>query len=155
VTVYAGLAAARWEEVATGLGVASVLVVAVGLAKRRAAAIPAGVALAATAYGIAVTSRDPAFDRASIVVAALLLVSAELAFWSLELAAPVRFEPAILTRRVVLIAALGLAALAAAGLVAVAASQAADRSLLLTGLGVAAAVVVAALLTRPGRADGR
>ncbi len=146
VGAYAGLAAARWQGACAGLSVASIVVLAAAVAKRRAAVIPPAIALAASAYGVAVASRDPELDRAAVVVAALLLVAAELGFWSVELAAPVRYEARILTRRAALVAALGLGALATSGVIALAASQEADRSLVLQGLGVAAAVAIVGLI---------
>jgi hypothetical protein len=142
------LSAVRWEETVTGLALAAVGVLAVALRRRRPAAIPLAVLLLGAAYGVAVAAQDPAFDAASVLVASLLLVVAELGFWSLELATPVRYEPEILTRRLVLVAALGLGALGAAAVVGAAATQEAERSLLLAGLGIAAAAAVLALIAR-------
>jgi hypothetical protein len=137
----------------------SVAMLGAALWKRRPAGISAAILLAGMAYGVSAVDSDPTFDRASIVVAALLLLAAELCFWSLELAAPIRYEPAILARRLALVTALGLGALCAAGVVAAAAARNADPSLLLQGLGVAAAVAIVAGLAgliriHPGR-NGR
>jgi hypothetical protein len=96
---HAGLTAARWQDVTAVLAGASVVLLGTALWKRRAAGIPAAILLAGMAYGVALASTDPAFDRASVVIAALLLLAAELGFWSLELAAPINYEPAILVRR--------------------------------------------------------
>lgn len=123
-------------------------VLAFGLWRRRAEAIPPAVLLAGAAYGVSVASRDPDFDGASVAVAALLLLIAELAFWSLELATPVRYGQALLARRLALVAALGLGALATAALVGAAAARDAEQSLLVEGLGVAAAVLVVAVIAR-------
>jgi hypothetical protein len=131
---------------------ASVVVLGTALWKRRAAGIPAAILLTGMAYGVALASTDPAFDRASVVIAALLLLAAELGFWSLELAAPINYEPAILVRRLALVTALGLGALCAAGVVAAAAARDVDPSLLLEALGVAAAVVTVAALAVLARA---
>lgn len=148
IGAYAGLSAVRWQEWAAGLAGASVVVLAAALRLQRASAVSAAVLLSGSAYGVAVAGRDPAFDSASILVAALLLVVAELGLWSLELAAPVGYGAGILTRRVALIGALGLGSLCAAAAVGAAAAQDAERSLLLEGLGVAAAVAVVALIAR-------
>jgi hypothetical protein len=145
---YAALSAGRWQGIAVGLAGASVLICLLGLWKRRPAGILSAVLLAGAAYGLSVAGRDTGFDLASILVAALLLVAAELGLWSLELASPVRYEPAILTRRAALVAVLGLGSLCAAAAVGAVAAQEAERSLLLLGLGVAAAVAVSALIAR-------
>jgi hypothetical protein len=138
----------RWQEWAAGFGGASVVVLAAALWRRRAWAVPAAVLLSGAAYGVALVGRDPAFDSASILVGALLLVVAELGFWSLELATPVSYGVELLTRRVALVAVLGLGSLCAAAAVGAAAAQDAERSLLLEGLGVAAAIAVVALIAR-------
>lgn len=148
---YAALSAVRWEAATAGLAGASVVVLAGALRRRRAAWVPAAVLLCGAAYGVALVSRDPAFEGASVVVAVLLLLVAELGLWSVELAAPVRYEPALLTRRLGLVAALGLGSLLAAALVGAAAAQEAERSLILEGFGVAAAVGVVALIARLAR----
>jgi hypothetical protein len=144
VGAHAGLAAVRWQDVTAVLAGSSVAVLGAALWKRRAAAIPLAILLSGMAYGVSVASSDPAFDRASAVVAALLLLAAELGFWSLELAAPIRYEPMILAHRLALLTALGLGALCAAGVVAATAERDADPSLLLEGFGVVAAVVIVA-----------
>jgi hypothetical protein len=148
VGAYSYLLAVRWEEFAAGLAVASVALLAAASKRSLAALIPIAVLLGGAAYGVSVSSRDPAFDTASIVVAALLLFVAELAFWSVELASPVRYRPALLARRALVVGAVGVAALGASALVAAAAAHEAERSLLLGGLGVAAAVTVVALFAR-------
>jgi hypothetical protein len=148
VGAYAMLSTARWQAGAAGLAGAALVMLAAGLLRRRPSAVPAAVLLAAAAYGVAVVGRDPAFDAGSIAVAALLLVAAELGLWSAELASPVRYDPGILLRRVVLVAALGLGSLGGAAVVAAAAGQSAEPSLVLGGIGAAAAVVVAGVLAR-------
>jgi hypothetical protein len=148
VGAYAALSTVRWQEPATGLAVAAFVALVAALWLRRAVVIPFAVLFLGAAYGVAVAAEDPAFDATSIIVAALLVVIAELGFWSLELATPVRYEPEILTRRLVLVAALGLGALCAAAVVGAAAAQEAERSLLLAGLGVVAAAAVLALIAR-------
>jgi hypothetical protein len=145
------LAADRWQDVTAVVAAASVVVLGIALWKRRAAGIPAAILLAGVAYSVALVSTDPAFDPASAVVAALLLLTAELAFWSVELAAPIRYEPAILARRLALLTALGVGTLCAAGIVAGVAARDADPSLLLEGLGIAAAVATVAILAALGR----
>jgi hypothetical protein len=146
VGAHAGLAAGRWQDVTAVLAGASVVVLAGALWRRHASGIPVAILLAGIAYGVALASTDPVFDRASAVVAALMLLAAELGFWSVELAAPIRYEPAILARRFALLAALGMGAFASAGIVAAVAARDADPSLVLEGLGVAAAVVIIAVL---------
>jgi hypothetical protein len=151
VGAYAGLSAVRWEAAAAGLGGASVVALAAGFRRRRASWVPAAVLLSGAAYGVSLVSRDPVFEGASILVAVLLLLVAELGLWSVELAAPVRYEPALLTRRVGLVAALALGSLLSAALVGAAAAQEAERSLVLEAFGVAAAVGVVALFARLAR----
>lgn len=118
---------------------------------RRGAGIPAGLLFLGAAYGVSLVSRDPGLDASAVLAAALLFAVSELGFWSLELAIRVEREPSIAARRLVLIAALGLGALGAAGLVAAAAGRAAERGLLLEGVGVVAAIAVLAVLARLAR----
>lgn len=154
VALFAVLSAVRWEDVTAGFGGAAILALAVGLVSGRAAWIPGGALLLGAAYATAVSSFEPAFHSFSIAVAALLLFVAEVGLWSVELAAPIRRDPRILRRRAVLVALLSFGALGAGGLVALAASQEADESLLLVGLGAAAAVAVVSLFARLSRPGG-
>lgn len=154
MALFAVLSAVRWEEATAGFAVAATLLLALGLVRGEAAWIPGGVLLLGAAYATAVASFEPAFDGTSIAVATFLLLVAELGLWSVELAAPIRRDPRILARRAALVALLAAGALGAAGLVSVAASQEADGSLLLVGLGAAAAVAVLALFARLSRPGG-
>jgi hypothetical protein len=154
LALFALLSAARWEDATAGFGGAGILALAFGLLGGRAAWIPGGTLLLGAAYATAVASFEPAFDGFSIAVAALLLLVAELGLWSVELAAPIRRDPRTLRRRATLVALLAAGAVGAAGIVALAASQEADGSLLLVGLGAGAAVAVVGLFARLSRPRG-
>jgi hypothetical protein len=151
VGAYAGLNAVRWQGPTAGLAAAGVGLLALALRRRRPHLVAPGVLLTGAAYGVSVASRDPALDLVSVAIAALLFAVAELAYWALDLAGPVTYAPGILGRRALLTAWLVLAGLCAAGLVAAAARDT-EQSLLLEGLGVAAAIAVLAVLARLARA---
>jgi hypothetical protein len=132
------------------------VVLAIGLAVRRPIAVP--LAVAALGAGYAATLRldgGPLDGRAPVVAAALFLV-AELAYWSLELRDAVADEAGAHLRRLGLLAALALAALAVgAALLAVVDAGARDLGgfELLGAVAAVAALAVVALGARRPRED--
>lgn len=107
--------------------------------------MPWALALAGGEYAALVLIKDGAIDPVATASAAALLLSAELAYWSLgpQVASD---EPSLARRRVGLVATACLAS-AAVGMITLSASQLSVRgSLLLDLVGVGAAVGVLALL---------
>jgi hypothetical protein len=151
VGAYAALTAVRWPAAVSGLAAGGVVVLAGALQGRRGAWISPALLLSGSAYGVALTGRDPGFEATSIAVAALLFLAGEAAFWSLELATPVRFNGTLLARRAAFVSATALVALGAAAPVGLAASQDAVASLTLAAFGVAAAVTIVGLVARLAR----
>jgi hypothetical protein len=132
------VAAARSQPALLVVGGAGVFLLVVGLALGRSAAVPwaiagVGVAYAATLEGDELDSRVPLY-------AAGLLITAELAYWSLRLRRAARDEPGMGLRRVIgLLVATAVALVAGTMLVAVA------QVPLRGGLAVEAIGIVAAI----------
>jgi hypothetical protein len=95
--------------------VLAVLVLAVGLVLGWASAIPSALVLLGGGYALFLAVDDVALDLRAAAIAALLLLIAELAYWSLELRADVADEPGSYWRRVAVLALLGLGAMALSG----------------------------------------
>jgi hypothetical protein len=94
----------------------AVLVLAVGLILRTSTTVPAAIVLLGGEYALTLSVEDASLDARAAVVAAGLLVVAELAFWSLELRAEITDEPGSYARRLAVLALLALGALALAGI---------------------------------------
>jgi hypothetical protein len=77
--------------------------------------VPAAIVLLGGEYALVLSIGDVSLETRAAVVAAGLLVVAELAFWSLELRAEITDEPGSYARRLAVLALLALGALALAG----------------------------------------
>jgi len=134
----------RWTNVAAG-GLAGVLL-AGGLALRRPVSVPLALLALGAGYATSLGVEGAALDGRAPVLAAALFLLAELAYWSLELREAVVEEAGAYLRRIGLLSALALGALAVgAGLLAVV--DAGERSgLALEALGAVAAVAALALV---------
>jgi hypothetical protein len=97
------------------VGGIAVVVLAVGLALRWAGTVPFAVALLAGGYAFLLAVEDAPLDLRAALLAPVLLVVAELAYWSLELRAEVTDEPGTYSRRVGVLSWLAVGALALAG----------------------------------------
>jgi hypothetical protein len=87
-----------------GIGAGAVLLAA--LAAAAASAVAPALVLLGLEYGLSLIGRGNALDLAAPLVAALLLLVAELAWWSVDAAAPIRAEPPVLRGHVARLAAL-------------------------------------------------
>ncbi|MGI8607451.1 MAG: hypothetical protein ACR2L0_09955 [Gaiellaceae bacterium] len=151
LAVDAWLLSARWEGTIAGTAAVGLGVLAVSLVLRFSPGVPVGLACLAGSYAAALESRGVDVDLSTTLYAALFFLTAELAYWSLELSPGVQPAPGAAQRRVLFLALGALAALTLAGLVLAAALEPLPRNLLVQGLGVAGALValgVIAVLVR-------
>jgi hypothetical protein len=153
LVAYAALRVDRGAGAATA-GLVGLALLAVGLVLARPVPVGAGLAAVAAAYVASLVGGTDAIDREAPVYAAVFLLTAELAWWSLELR--VSALPAeLLVRRVLILAGATLGALVAGAAVLATGRVDPDGGLLLVAAGSAAAVgalvVVAALAARAGR----
>jgi hypothetical protein len=127
-------------------GVLACVLLAAGLTLRRPVAVPLAVLALGTGYGVSLGVEGGAIDTRAPALAAALFLLAELAYWSLELREAVADEPGAYLRRVGLLSALALGALAVgAGLLAVV--DAGERGgVALEALGAFAAVAALAIV---------
>jgi hypothetical protein len=110
------------------------------------ALVPLAAALAGGLYGVELAIADAPLDVAAPAVAAALLISAELAYWSLEERVRWRGEPGDGLRRVALVALLAISALLIAAVLLVLVDAVRARGLALDLLGATAALLVLATL---------
>lgn len=146
LAVDAWLLAARWEDAIAGTAAAGLGVLVVSLVLRFSPGVPLGLACLAGSYAAALGSRGVDVDLSATLYAALFFLTAELAYWSLELSLGVQPAPGVVVRRVLFLAAGALSALALAGLVLAAALEPLPRGLLVQGLGVGGALVALGLI---------
>ena len=125
--------------------VAAVLL-AGGLALRWSVVIPAAVCVLATPYVAALGFELDGLDTRAPLLAALLFVVAELAYWSLELRGILTNEPGTYLRRVALLAGLAVATIAGGTVVLAVVGAIAARGVAIDLLGAVAAVGAIGLL---------
>jgi hypothetical protein len=121
-------------------------VLAVGLLLRVHAVVPAAIVLLGGEYALVLSVDGAALDTRSAVVAAGLLVTAELAYWSLELRAEITDEPGSYTRRLAVLALLALGALTLSGVLLAVVDVAGREGLAIEIAGAAAAFAAVVLL---------
>ena len=152
---FSALRAGRLELVVAAVGLLGVLLLLVALAGQLPAVVAWAVALLGAAYATALLLRGGTIDGLAPVVAVGLLLTAELAYWSLEPHLP--SDRGIARRRAQRLALLALVGGGVSALV-LAASEAAGRGGLgLEALGVAAAagaLAVVAWLSRSAAGAG-
>jgi hypothetical protein len=124
----------------------ALLVLAVGLLLRVHAVVPAAIVLIGGEYALVLSVDGSTLDSRAAVVAAGLLVSAELAYWSFELRAQVTDEPGSYARRLSVLALLGLGALTLSGLLVAVVDLAGRGGLAVEIAGAAAAFAAVVLL---------
>lgn len=127
-----------------GLGT---LALTLGLLLRFPAAVPWAVVFAGAGYVVA-RAHDSVVDGWAAVVGAALLLAAELAAWSIASDRRIREERALVLRQSLTIAGLVLAAGLVSFVLVGAAAVSATAGLLLTAIGVAAAVAAVGVVLR-------
>src|SRR5207247_2924396 len=137
------------------LGGAALVMLCVGLAARGSAALAAGIALLGAEQAVRLVTGPSSVDPWTPVYAAGLLLTAELAWWSIEQRVPAWSQPGIVLRRLLVIVGLCAAGAALAAMIVVAAGSPLEGGVGLELAGVVGAVaavaVVAALARRPVR----
>jgi hypothetical protein len=146
--VFAG---GRFAPLAWLLAGVSLFVFALALVARWPNAIPWAMLLAGTAY-LAGRSNGSVVDGWSAVAGGLLLLSAELATWSVEDDPRLQAERALTARRIVTLVVLVLVALFVDFVLLATAAVSSSASVLLAAVGVAATVAAVALVLRLVRA---
>jgi len=128
------------------LGGVATAVLGVGLALGWAVVVPWALGGLACEFVASLYLRDATLDPTAAVYGSALLLTAELAYWSFELATPSRDEGGLRRRRALAIAALVVGSLCV-GLLAVAvAAVPVAGGLALTAAGIGAAVVAFVLV---------
>jgi hypothetical protein len=148
LTVEAAVTAGRMPLVAAAPGALALLLLGVALWRGWPTFVAWALALLATGYALALAlgPERATLDAAAPVVAAALLVVAELAYWSLELRDPGRWEGPLLARRLGMLGVLALVSLALGSVVVVFTTVEIEGGIGLTALGVGAAVATLAIL---------
>jgi hypothetical protein len=126
---------------------AATLLLSLALTAARSAPIPFSLLLMGAIYAI------PDGDRAlaAPIYGSALLLTAELAYWSLDERVPQRVQAGVFTPRLLAILAVSAGAIPASALVLIAAEADVARSPALTAAGAAAVVACVALLTAVAR----
>jgi hypothetical protein len=135
------LATAIGARIAAGALLCLVAALVLGLPRL----VPLSLVLVGAAYAVYLLVDDAPLDPAAPVFTAAILVSAELAYWSLEERERVRTDPGEALRRVALLAAFATLALVLSGALLALADSAGAQGLAIDLLGAGAAA--AALLT--------
>jgi hypothetical protein len=138
LAVAAGATSHGGPLAALGLGAAALL--AISLAVGRSRPIPWALVGLGAEYAVALRLDGAGLDPRAPLLAALLLVCGELAYWCLELRAPAADEPGLHPRRAALLAATGAAAFALGALLLAIAHAHAAGGIALQAAGVAGAV---------------
>jgi hypothetical protein len=141
----------RFTLLVIALAAAALAILLVGLVFRRPLAIPWAVLLTGAAYLVG-REGSSVVDGLAAVVGALLLLSAELASWSIEDDARIQTEPSLTLRRLGIIGLLVAGALLVDFILLGTAAVSASARLLLAAIGVAAAVAAVTVVLRLVRA---
>jgi hypothetical protein len=135
---------ARSEPALLAVGGAAVFLLGVGLVLGRTAAVPWAIAGLGVAYAATLSSEE--VDGRVPLYAAGLLVTAELAYWALQLRQAARDEPGMALRRVIGLLIAAAAALVAGTLLVAVARLPLRGGLAVEAIGLAAAVGALAIL---------
>ena len=113
--------------------------------------VPASIVLLGSAYAVHLALDDPTLDTRAPLLAAGLLIAAELAYWSLEERQNVRTEAREQLRRLTVVAALALGSLFVGAVLLAVADVARTRGLAVDLVGAAAAAGALLLLVLVAR----
>jgi len=151
------LARASDDVVGLGARVAAIAVVALvaALVLEWTPLIPTALVLVGGLYAAQLAIDDVALDTASPAFAAALLVTAELAYWSLEERDQIQGEPGAGLRHTAFVAALGVATLLVASLLLVFVDAVHTKGLAVDLLGTAAAAAALFAIVLVARGHGR
>ncbi|MFL5981290.1 MAG: hypothetical protein ACJ74R_06245 [Gaiellaceae bacterium] len=151
---YATAAGGRFAGIALAGAIVSLVLLSLGLVLRWPNTIPWALVFAAAGY-IATRGGEPLVDGWATVVGVLLLLTAELASWSIEHDGRIRTEPALLFRRVATVTGLCAAALLVNFILLAAAAVSSSAGIAIAAAGVAAAVTAVATVLRLVAIRGR
>ena len=133
----------------------ALLALAAGLVRGWSVAVPVSLVLVGSLYAVQLVVDDAPLDAAAPVLAAGFLLTAELAYWSLEEREGIRVERGGALRRVTLVASLGIAGLVVtAGLLALV-DAVRVRGLAIDVVGAAAAAATLLAVLAAARECGR
>jgi hypothetical protein len=134
---------------------AALLALVAALVLGRSSLVPASLVLVGGLYGAELALDDAPLDAATPLLAAGLLVTAELGYWSLEERERVKADPGEGLRRLAFAALLGLGALVVAALLlaVVDAVRAGGLAIDLVGAAAAAAALLAVVLFTRQRSE--
>jgi hypothetical protein len=113
--------------------------------------VPAAIALAGGSYAVELAIDDAALDVGAPVVAVGLLLTAELAYWSLDERRPIPGDPGQGLRRAALVALGGAGALVVASALLALVDEVRGRGIALDLVGAVAAVAVVATVLATAR----
>lgn len=147
VTAYAFSGGEAVASAGGALAGAGTLVLAAGILLRFPLAVPWAVLLAGAGYVLA-HAHHTVVDGWAAVVGAALLLAAELAAWSIASDRRIRQEPALVLRQSLTVAGLVVTAAFVSFVLVGAAAVSATAGLLLTAIGVGAAVGAVAVVLR-------
>ncbi|HZO35187.1 MAG TPA: hypothetical protein VFB17_08935 [Gaiellaceae bacterium] len=141
----------RFTPLVAAIAIAGTAVLLIGLLLRRPFTIPWSILLVAAAYLVG-REGSAVVDGLAAVVGALLLLSAELASWSIEHDTRIQTEPSLAVRRLAIIGLLIAGALLVDFILLGTAAVSAGAGVLVAAVGVAAAVAAVAVVLRMVRA---
>jgi hypothetical protein len=147
VTAYAFSGGDAVASAGGGLAAAGTIALAIGVLLRFSFAIPWAVMLVGTGYVLA-RAHHSVVDGWAAVVGSALLLAAELGAWSIASDRRIREERALVVRQSLTVSSLVVAAGLVSFVLVGAAAVSATAGLLLTGVGVAAAVGAVAVVLR-------
>lgn len=144
-----------FREAGARVAAVACLVLVAALVLGWSSLVPVSVALVGGLYAAQLAIDDAALDTATPALAVLLLLSAELAYWSLDERSLVPGDPGEGLRRAAFIALVGVAVAVVAALLLALVDEIRARSLAVDLVGAAAAVAVLVTALVVARAHGR
>lgn len=143
------------QDVGVRVGAAALVVLLAALILGWTPLVPAAVALAGAMYGIQLALDDEPLDTVAPVIAAALVLTAELAYWSLEERKRLPGDPGDGLRHAGFVATLGIAALLLGGALLALVDRVRAESVALDVLGAMAAAGALAAVVLAARGRGR